>query len=174
MTVKRTKDSLNEAGRSKNIVVKWIKAHVGHYGNELADIKAKEGAGKTLIGPVPFFPVSRTCVKQAINRFTRDKWQARWNKIKDARQSHIFFPHIDLNKGKGIISLSKNQIGPVVAWNLIFDQLLEAFDKHGVNIAGFADDACLLVSGDSLGPLYRRMNVAIKTLIEWADNREVW
>ena len=58
-----------------------------------------------------------------------------------------------------------------LAWNLVFDQLLDAFDKHGVKIVGFADDACLLVSGDSLGSLYRRMNVAIKTLGAWADER---
>ena len=58
-----------------------------------------------------------------------------------------------------------------LAWNLVFDELLDAFRKHGVKIVGFADDACLLVSGDSLGPLYRRMNVAIRTLVEWADKR---
>ena len=58
-----------------------------------------------------------------------------------------------------------------LAWNLVFDQLLDAFKKHGVNIIGFADDACLLVSGDSLGPLYRRMNIAIRTLSGWADKR---
>ena len=58
-----------------------------------------------------------------------------------------------------------------LAWNLVFDQLLDAFKKHGVNIVGFADDACLLVSGDSLGHLFRRMNVAIRTLVEWADKR---
>ena len=58
-----------------------------------------------------------------------------------------------------------------LAWNLVFDQLLDEFRKHGVNIVGFADDACLLVSGDSLGHLFRRMNVAIRTLADWADRR---
>ena len=58
-----------------------------------------------------------------------------------------------------------------LAWNLVFDQLLDIFKKHGVNIAGFADDACLLVSGDSLGHLYRRMNVAIQSLNKWATER---
>ena len=53
----------------------------------------------------------------------------------------------------------------------MFHQLLDAFKKHGVNIVSFADDAGLLVSGDSLGHLFRRMNVAIRTLFEWADKR---
>ena len=68
----------------------------------------------TLIGPGPFFPTSKTTVKQAINRYTRDIWQRRWNKLTDARQSHIFFPHIDLNRSRGVVNLSKRQIGPVV------------------------------------------------------------
>ena len=58
-----------------------------------------------------------------------------------------------------------------LAWNLVFDQLLDAFKRHGVNIVGFADDACLLVSGESLGHLYRRMNTALRTLSEWAEQR---
>ena len=58
-----------------------------------------------------------------------------------------------------------------LAWNLVFDELLDAFKKHGVKIVGFADDACLLVSGDSLGHLFRRMNVAIRTLVQWAGER---
>ena len=58
-----------------------------------------------------------------------------------------------------------------LAWNLVFDELLIAFKKHGVNIVGFADDACLLVTGDSLGPLIRRINRALLTLKEWADER---
>ena len=113
-TVLTIKSALNELGRTRVIEVKWIMAHVGHYGNELADMKAKEGSEKPLIGPGPFFPVSKTAVKQAINQFTRELWQARWNKLTDERQSHIFFPHIDLNKGHGIVNLTKNQIGPVV------------------------------------------------------------
>ena len=32
---------------------------------------------------------------------------------------------------------------------MIFDQLLKAFNKQGVNIVGFSHDACLLVTDDS-------------------------
>ena len=113
-TILHLKTTLNSLGRKRNVAIKWIKAHVGHYGNELADAKAKEGSQEPLVGPGPFYPVSKTTTKQAINRYTRDQWQARWNKLSDARQSHIFFPHIDLNKGHGVANLTKRQIGPVV------------------------------------------------------------
>lgn len=58
-----------------------------------------------------------------------------------------------------------------LGWNFVFDELLEDVKKHGVNIVGFAEDACLLVSGDSLGPLYHRMNMATRILNSWAITR---
>ncbi len=36
--------SLNKLGTKANTTLAWIKAHVGHYGNELADTEAKLGA----------------------------------------------------------------------------------------------------------------------------------
>ena len=60
-----------------------------------------------------------------------------------------------------------------LAWNLCFDDLLREFEKLGVNIVGFADDAVLLVSGEALGPLFRRMNNAIKVLCRWAQVRRL-
>ena len=71
-TMLKLKTTLNSVGKTREIVVKWIKGHVGHYGNEGADKKAKAGSGKTLTGSAPFFPVSRTTTIQAINRYTRD------------------------------------------------------------------------------------------------------
>ena len=43
-TVYGTKQALNGEGKQREIRVRWIKAHVNHYGNELADALAKDGA----------------------------------------------------------------------------------------------------------------------------------
>ena len=51
-TVKEIKQAITK-GLHTNITIKWIKAHVGHYGNELADQLAKDGASKNPIGPEP-------------------------------------------------------------------------------------------------------------------------
>ena len=82
---------------------------------------------------------------------------------------------LNIQATKVVMSLSRGcpQGGclSTLAWNLVFDELLISFKKHGVDIIGFADDACLLVTGESLGSLFRRMNTALKTLKAWADER---
>ena len=36
-----------------------------------------------------------------------------------------------------------------LAWNLAFESLLQTFSKGQVKICGFADDACLIATGES-------------------------
>ena len=43
-TIQNTRTLLNEAAENKPITLRWIKAHVNNYGNELADLLAKDGA----------------------------------------------------------------------------------------------------------------------------------
>ena len=57
----------------------------------------------------------------------------------------------------------------VLLWNIAFDDLLNRFNKGRVTCVGFADDACLIITGKDLATMYRLMNKAIKTAIQWAD-----
>ena len=61
LTVEKTIDRLNSLGRHIKIELKWVKAHNGLTGNELADKLAKEGSH---MPPDENFPVSAQAQKK--------------------------------------------------------------------------------------------------------------
>ncbi len=58
-----------------------------------------------------------------------------------------------------------------LAWNIAFESLLQTFLKGQVKICGFADDACLIATGES--PLLLRflMQEAIDKALAWGRSR---
>ena len=54
------RESLNKIGDSKRIKVNWIKAHIGHAGNELADeLEGSETAPRSWLEPaIKSYPLS--------------------------------------------------------------------------------------------------------------------
>ena len=113
-TVKLLKATLNHHATHRKITVRWIRAHVGHYGNELADEQAKQGSTHQTHGPEPLAYLSKSQLNSIIHAHSTREWQERWNNRKDSRQSAIFFPDLDPKRSKDILNLPKNKIGLVV------------------------------------------------------------
>jgi ribonuclease HI len=42
------------------VELKWVKDHIGHHGNEMADKLANNGCSIIKYGPEPFLPVPKT------------------------------------------------------------------------------------------------------------------
>ena len=112
-TIMETKDALNDAGKLKQISIRWIKAHVNHYGNELADILAKDGAEGLGSNPPSSLPTSATVVASKIDKAILDIWNQRWKNGKDARQTRLFLPGIDKAKSRDIRKLSRENLSRV-------------------------------------------------------------
>jgi ribonuclease HI len=60
-------------------------------------------------------------------------------------------------------------LSPII-WNLIFDDLIKTYDKTNIKCTGYADDACLIVSGQNIPDLESRMNEALQKASNWASS----
>lgn len=85
--------------KGTRVNLKWIKAHVGHWGNELADQKAKEATGKPSVEKTtkrPFQEVRRLLKEEALS-----SWQNRWNTQETGRTTYEFFPRVSEKRTNG-------------------------------------------------------------------------
>ena len=95
--VAEVKHALNELGSHLKVELAWVKAHVNHKGNEIADRLAKTGtklATKTHIGP------GRSTINNHITQYMYGKWNERWINTPGHRQTKLFLP-TTLNRGLG-------------------------------------------------------------------------
>ena len=108
ITVKRCKETLNNLASKMDINIRWIKAHVGHHGNEWADKMAKEGASMITDTNNPEIPLPKSFFKQKIKQALYKEWQMLWDRRQDCRQTKIFFPSPNSKKSK--LLLQNNRI----------------------------------------------------------------
>ena len=73
---------LDAISEHNKVNVYWIPGHKGIKGNEKADELAKKGGNLIPIGPSPFCGAPLTLVREAIDRYVRDKLKQRWDKYK--------------------------------------------------------------------------------------------
>ncbi|XP_035218697.1 uncharacterized protein LOC118191941 [Stegodyphus dumicola] len=78
-------------------VIKWIKAHTGIYGNELADGLAKDAATGNNITTVQI-PWPTSYLKKTLRQIVCNKWQQEWTNSLTGRRTFYFKPKVDLQR----------------------------------------------------------------------------
>jgi hypothetical protein len=129
-------------------MLRWIKAHVGYEGNERADQMAKRGSSGQIdvLGTDIEPPVRQARVR--VNEELEKRWNSEWQHRKEARQTKIFFPGVDKNKTKALLSLTRPACGRMVRY-LTGHAFLR---RHQTLVFGSGDERCRFCREDPEEP----------------------
>jgi ribonuclease HI len=144
LVVQEVIGKLDQLGTRTRLTLRWVQAHKGHRGNEIADSLAKKGTA------VPFpddtvIPVSECIRSAALESLFASVWKRRWddprtNPIiptdkKICRQTRLFWPAPDPARTRLLLRFNREAFGFIV-------QILTGhnrFRRH-MHLLGEADD----------------------------------
>ena len=106
--VKEAKTELNKISNKIQTEVAWIKAHVGHRGNEIADSLAKTGCSLTNTLSIG---ASKAYVKSKIDERSTLIWNRRWQATANCRQTFDLCPATNESRSKKIRKLNRFDLG---------------------------------------------------------------
>ncbi len=105
--VKLTVTTLNEASQNNVICLHWIRAHVGHPGNERADELARYGStDRSLLSTdLPAIPLSE--IKTSLQSKFNELWTAEWQKRLDCRQTKQWFSTVNKSLSHSVLRTNR-------------------------------------------------------------------
>ena len=106
-TVFDCKTALNNLSLKGPVWLQWVRAHVGHDGNEAADQMAKQAL--TRLGRSS--SSSQKKIQRQIKAVIFETWQSEWLACEKYRQCRIFFPVSDTSKSNFLLSLPRQDLG---------------------------------------------------------------
>jgi ribonuclease HI len=128
------------------VKIHWIKAHVGHIGNERADQLAKKGTQNITYATEPILPVPKAWIKRKINNYLYQEWTNRWLGNMEARQTKIFFPTPNPNISKKLLSYDRQECARLFRW--ISGLSFHRYHNHLLQPETYPDPSCRLCSND--------------------------
>lgn len=106
--VRRTIQELSTLGfEIPRLTLAWIKAHVGHEWNEMADLTAKQGALEPSMRIKIDIPLLQTEISNKIKTLIYNKWHLRWYASTDYKHSKNFLSKPNPTKAKKILELPR-------------------------------------------------------------------
>ena len=105
--------SLNALGSHAHVLLRYVKAHCGHEGNEMADRLAKLAVSQPTPYQGPLLPLSKSHYKAYINEAIYQLWTTRWKNY-PACQTKCWFPDISPAKSKFLLSQPRDILSRAV------------------------------------------------------------
>jgi len=105
--------ALNNLGKANTVHLRWVKAHIGITGNELADKLAKRGA----LNEANYnqgIPIPLVKLKNNIKTYYYNKWHSLWKVHKEARQTKIWFQTPDPNLSRKLLEIPRPKLGLLI------------------------------------------------------------
>ena len=112
-TVEKCLNTLNKLGRKNRVHLRWVKAHVGIPGNEIADFLAKRGSSLG-DGSTNELLTPQINQRNKIKEFFHKKWMKAWKLYDQARQTKIWFPTMNAKKSSQLLKMKRNDLSRLV------------------------------------------------------------
>ena len=125
------------------VVLRWVKAHVGHSGNEQADSHAKMGCYREL--PAEPTPFPRRMIRNTVLSKLREVWAREWADYPHARQTKFFCAGPNPKQAKEICSLNRFQLGCLI--RVVTGH--NGFNAHRHNVDNAVPALCRLCGAES-------------------------
>ncbi|GBM12398.1 hypothetical protein AVEN_160898-1 [Araneus ventricosus] len=138
--VQKTKKAFLKSREKLNIKIHWIKAHIGHQGNERADQLAKEATQRP--SPDLTIPKPTSSLKRDIRTGLIEQWNDRWFMSTNGRQTYKYIPLVGLKR--------ITEIPQVVHFLTNHGRFQHYFFRYGQLVCLTAFDGLLVV----LGPFF--------------------
>jgi ribonuclease HI len=132
--------ALDKLTSNTMVTINWIKAHVGHEGNERADALAKEGTTKMNYNAEPIIPVPRSWIKGKIHAYLTKEWTSRWQGTSEARQTKLFFPEPNAKNSKKLLSYDRPTCAKLFRW--VSGHSFHRYHNHITNPTTYNSPLC--------------------------------
>lgn len=110
--------ALQTLSEKHRITLNWIKAHVGHEGNEEVDDLAKQGTTADPTEDDPAVSLPPSFYKLRLREEMFKEWDQRWQQTmqmqKTCRQTRLFLPHPDKSYSKLLLQLNRDKLSLVL------------------------------------------------------------
>jgi ribonuclease HI len=135
-------EALNHLGKKNTVTINWVRAHVGHDLNELADHLAKQGRHSLSKLDTP---VSKAALKNAVNNWLNTRWRKWWNDTTSCRRVKQWFDGPDKQRSEHLMSLGRTELSNIIKLLTCFSNLLVHRARINTNVI----DQCRLCKSHS-------------------------